>query len=100
MMSKVAELRLHDLLGRQLLSANNQPVGRIEEFRAQSTTHGCAVIEVVIGMRGLLERMNVGARRVVGAELKGSRVARWDQIDVSNPLKPKLIVSVKELVKL
>jgi hypothetical protein len=58
------------------------------------------VIEVVIGMRGLLERMNVGARRVVGAELKGSRVARWDQIDVSNPLKPKLIVSVKELVKL
>jgi hypothetical protein len=98
-MSNVAELRLQDILGRQLLSANNQPVGRIEEFRARSTADGYAVIEVVIGVRGLLERMNVGVRRVVGAELKRSRVARWDQIDFSNPSKPKLRVSVNELVK-
>ena len=98
-MSKVGKLRLQDILGRQLLSANHQPVGRIEEFRAQSTAEGYAVIEVVIGMHGLLERMNVGARLVVGAELKRSRVARWDQIDFSNPSKPKLRVSVNELVK-
>ena len=99
-MSKVAELRLQNILGRQLLAANHQPVGRIEEFRAQSTTHEYAVIEVVIGMHGLLERINVGARLLVGAELKRSRVARWDQIDFSDPSKPTLMVSVSELVKL
>ena len=99
-MSKVTELRLETILGRELLGLNNQPVGRIEEFRAQSTANGWAVIDVVIGMSGLLERMNVGARLVVGADLKPSRVARWDQIDFSDPSKPKLIVSVNELVKL
>lgn len=97
-MSKVTELRLQDILGRQLLGPNNRPVGRIEEFRARSTAHGCAVIDVVIGVTGLLERLNVGARLVVGAELKRSRVARWDQIDFSDPSKPKLTVSVDELV--
>jgi hypothetical protein len=98
-MSKVAELRLQNILGRQLLGADDHPVGRIEELRAQSTTHGYAVIEVVIGMRGLLERMNVGAR-LVGAERTRNHVARSDQIDRSDPSKSTLMVSVNALVKL
>lgn len=98
-MSKAVEIRIEQILGRQLLGANNRPLGRIEEVRAQVTASGCLVREVVIGMHGLLERLDVGARLVVGVERKGARVARWDQIDFSNPLKPRLLIGAGELAE-
>lgn len=91
------EIRIEEILGRELLGGNNQRVGRIEEFRVQRAGNRWAVRHVVIGLAGLLERMNVAARLVVGAKTGRARLARWDQIDFSNPSKPRLLVSVKEL---
>lgn len=96
MMAGAKEIRLDQILGRQLLGGNNQPIGRIEEVRASRKGNGCVVVDVVIGMLGLLERMDLGARMIVGAS-KQARVARWDQIDFSNPLKPRLTVPVEDL---
>jgi hypothetical protein len=98
-MKEPMEIRLEALIGRQLLGGNNQPLGRIEEFRAQVTARGCVVREVVIGVHGLLERLDLGARLVVGARTNHARIARWDQIDFSNPLKPRLVVDVDLLDK-
>jgi hypothetical protein len=98
-MKKTAEIRLEDLLGCQLLGGNNQPVGRIEEFRAQVNSRGCVVTEVVIGMLGLLERFDLGARLVIGTRPSGGCIARWDQIDFSDPSKPRLTVDVSTLDK-
>ena len=93
------EIRLEQLLGRQLFGANNQPVGRIEEFRARTSSNGCVVVEVIIGMTGLLERLNLGARLVFGAKPKAARIALLDQIDLSNTAKPRVIVDVESLRK-
>ena len=96
-MSERKEIRIDDILGRELLAGNNQPVGRIEEFRVERVGQQYVVREVVIGLAGVLERLDVGARLVIGQPTH-ARVARWDQIDFSNPVKPKLIVSISELV--
>ena len=99
-MRRSTEIRIEELLGRQLLGANHQPVGRIEEFRASTSANGCVVVEVIIGMSGLLERLNLGARLVFGAKPKGARIARWDQVDLSNTEKPRVIVDRESLRKL
>jgi hypothetical protein len=90
------ELRIEQLLGRKLVGANNRRVGRIEEFRAARHGAGCAATEIIVGMMGLLERLDVGAKMLFGGKRHGY-VVRWDQIDVSDPHRPRLTCSVDEL---
>jgi hypothetical protein len=93
------ELRLEDLLGREVLAANNRLVGRIEEFRAERDGKGCAITGFVIGAAGLVERLGVAARSLVGVRGRG-RVARWDQLDLSNPERPRLTCPLDELERI
>ena len=93
------ELRIEQLLGRELIAANNQPVGRIEEFRAERHGTGCGATEIVVGMMGLLERLDVGRKLLFGGKRQGY-VVRWDQIDVTDPHKPRLTCSIDELDRL
>ena len=90
------ELRLEDLLGRKVRAANNRSAGRIEEFRAEADASGCQVIAFVIGAAGLLERLHLGTRLVLGLARHG-RVARWDQLDLTNPHQPRLTVPLDSL---
>jgi sporulation protein YlmC with PRC-barrel domain len=91
------EVRLEDLLGREVYAGNNRRVGRIEEIRAQWTGASCAVTSFVIGTAGLLERLGLGARMVVGWRAVNGRVARWDQVDLSNPERPRLTCPIDDL---
>lgn len=90
------ELRIEELLGRELIAANNRRVGRIEEFRARRHGHGCVATEILVGMMGLLERLDVGTKLLFGGRRRGY-VVRWDQVDVSDPATPRLTVPVEEL---
>jgi hypothetical protein len=92
------ELRIEQLLGRELLAGNNQPVGRIEEFRAQRRGHGCVATEIIVGMIGFAQRMNVARIQLFGGKRSGY-IVRWDQIDVSDPTKPRLTVPAEQLEK-
>jgi hypothetical protein len=94
---KPHELRLDRLLGRRVVGRNNEPVGRIEEFRAVRRGTGCVATAYVIGGAGLLERLGVGMRLLLGRHNRGGYVARWDQIDVSDPERPRLTCSRDEL---
>jgi len=89
------ELRLDQIIGRELLGGNNQPIGLIEDVRTDPQGN---IVDVAIGMTGLLERLDLGARMLIGAS-KEPRVAGWNQIDFSNPSKPKLIVAIDQLVR-
>ena len=95
-MSTTRELRIEELLGRKLLGPKGRPVGRIEEFRARRQGSGCISTAIVIGTLGLFERLGVGANMVLGRK-NGGHIVRWDQIDVSDPRKPRLLVTVEEL---
>lgn len=90
------EVRLDLLIGREVLAGNNRRIGRLEEFRADVRNGTCVVTEMVIGVAGLLERLNLGVKMLLGRK-RGGYVARWDQIDLSDPVHPRLTCSVSEL---
>ena len=93
------ELRLDRLLGRRVLGRNGEPVGRLEEFRAEKHGTGWVVTEYILGAAGLLERLGVGVRLLFGRR-GGGYVAKWNQLDISDPDRPRLTCSTAELRRL
>jgi hypothetical protein len=96
---QTSELRLDRVLGREVYGTDNRRVGRVEEFRARKHGAGFSVAEYVIGVAGLMERLDLGARLLVGRRREGY-VARWDQLDLTDPDRPRLTCPVSELQKL
>jgi hypothetical protein len=95
----MSEVRLDRLLGREVLARNNHSVGRLEEFRAEMRDGGCVISEFLIGVGGLFERLGVGVRLLFGRRI-GGYVARWDQIDLTDPEHPRLTCPIDELREL
>jgi len=94
--SGAPEIRLDRLLGRNVRDTNGRRIGRLEEFRAEPRGQGIVVAAYVIGAAALLERLGAGLRLLVGSHVRGY-VARWDQLDISDPDHPRLTCAVKEL---
>lgn len=95
---KEGELRLDRLVGRRVLAANNRSIGRLEECRAEKRGSGLVISEYVIGVAGLLERLGVGMKLLFGRRAGGGGyLARWDQIDLSDPDRPRLTCPIEEL---
>jgi Mg2+/Co2+ transporter CorC len=90
------EVRLEGLLGRRVIAGNNQSVGRLEEFRAERQGTALVITDYLIGAAGLLQRFGVSLGLLVGRHGAGY-VARWDQLDISDPEHPRLTCPVHEL---
>ena len=90
-------IRLDRVIGRTIRTANNRKLGRLEECRAERRGDSWVITEWVIGAAGLFERLGVGVRMILGFDAGSSFVARWDQVDLSNPDRPRLVCSVAEL---
>ena len=90
------ELRLEDLLGREVHGPDDRRVGRIEEFRAERQGDRCVITAFVIGAAGLVERFGVGARLLAGRRRHGY-VAAWNQIDLTTPERPRLTCALDDL---
>jgi hypothetical protein len=93
------EVRLDRLIGREVHARNNRAVGRLNEFRAEQHGAGFAITEYVIGGAGLFERLHLGVKLLFGLRV-GGYLARWDQIDLGDPDRPRLTCPVEELQKL
>jgi hypothetical protein len=91
------QFRLDHVIGRRVLTANNRSLGRLEECRAERTGANWVVTEWVIGPAGLFERLGLGTRLVLGIEPHGGYIARWDQLDLTNPRRPRLACPIDEL---
>jgi hypothetical protein len=90
-------IRLDLLLGREVYTANHRRLGRLEEFRAERRGADWIVTEYVIGAAGLTERLGLGVRLVLGVNRAGGYVARWDQLDLSNPERLRISCPVEDL---
>jgi hypothetical protein len=93
------EVRLERLLGRQVLAANNQALGRLEEVRVEQRQGRYVVTEYVIGALGLVERLGVGVKLLFGG-LGSGYAARWDQLDISDSEHPRITCATEELRRL
>src|SRR4051812_43578497 len=87
------------LLGRRVLAADNTFVARLEEFRTEKRGGQLVVTAYVLGEGGLLERLHLGVRLVLGLKRAGY-VASPDQLDISDPSKPRLLCPIEELQRL
>jgi hypothetical protein len=90
-------LRLDRLIGREVYTRDNRRLGRLEEFRAERRGDDWVIREYVIGTAGLLERLGLGVRLILGVKRSGGYVVRWDQLDLSEPARPRLTCSVEEI---
>jgi hypothetical protein len=94
-----AEVHVELLLGRQVHARNGRPVGRIEELRAEKRGNGHVVTGFVLGPAGLAERMSLSAGRTFLGRHRRAQVARWDQMDLSDPGHPRLTCDVEDLLE-
>ena len=98
-------VHVEHLLGRPVVSPDGTTIGRLEEMRATRVGGDVVVTEFHVGSSALLERLSVLAIRLSphGASRRswrrGYRV-RWDQLDLSNPRRPRLRCPVEELAVL
>jgi hypothetical protein len=89
-------IQLQDLIGRRVIDANGQPAGRIEEIVARRVGKDYLVEEFHLGKRALVERLSVASLSLAFLRFFGARrhpasnSARWEQMDLSDPLHPKL----------
>jgi hypothetical protein len=90
-------LRLDRVIGREVYAANKRRIGRLHEIRAERRGSTWVITEYVIGAAGLIERLGLGVRLVLGFERPTGYFARWDQVDFSNPRRPTLTCAVAEL---
>jgi hypothetical protein len=91
------ERRVEELVGRCIVAPDGSVVGRIEEMRAIREGGYFVVSEFHIGTRALLERIAVRHFGwAVPRRLHGYR-ARWDQVDLTDPLLPRLRCEAREL---
>jgi len=78
-------------------TANHRRVGRIEEIRAERQGVDLIVTAYVLGSAGLAERLGVGLRLLAGRARTRGYLARWDQLDIRDVERPRLICPVEQL---
>jgi sporulation protein YlmC with PRC-barrel domain len=103
---KRQEIHLELLLGKRVFALNGQSIGRLEEVRAELNARGhCFVTEFLIGSYAFLERLSAfrmgrEIMRTLRLRRKEGYRVRWEQLDLSDPRRPRLLCEVDELVRL
>lgn len=103
---KRQEVHLELLLGKRVFTLNDQALGRLEEVRAEPDNRGYYfVTEYLVGSYAVLERLSawrMGRTILRTLHLKRQKSYRvhWEQLDLSDPAKPRLKCAVDELVAL
>jgi hypothetical protein len=101
-----ALVNLELLLGRAVLSRAGKNIGRIEEIEAKQRADHLVVAEYHLGAPAALERASASSIGRAVLDLFGLRDpgngyrVRWDQLDVSDVTRPRLLCDVSELTRL
>jgi hypothetical protein len=95
-----APLRVDRLVGREVYRQDGHRLGRLEEFRAVRRDQTWIINEYVIGTAGLLERLGLAVRLIVGLRARTGYIARWDQLDLSDLRHLRLTCAVTDLEEL
>jgi len=99
------QLHVELLLGEKVFAMNGVSIGRLEEIRTEVNRGHLYVTEFLVGNYAVLERLaawRIGRAvlRVVGAQRKEGYRIRWEQLDLSDPQRLKLMCEVDELMPL
>ncbi|OKH50367.1 hypothetical protein NIES2101_19500 [Calothrix sp. HK-06] len=99
----MSEIHLELLLGKQVLDPAGQPVGRIEEIRAEQNGDEWYIDSYLIGNIAILERLSaweIGLsilKRLGARKIHSGYSVPWQQMDLTEPQKPRLRCHKEEL---
>jgi sporulation protein YlmC with PRC-barrel domain len=97
------ELQLFQILGKRVVDANGKYAGRLEEIEAERGDDVCVIKNYLVEHRGLLDRLQSW---MLAAPIQKSIQVReksrpyripWDQMDLSDPQHPRILVPQSEL---
>jgi hypothetical protein len=94
------EIHVEMLVGRKVHDVDGRIAGRIEELIAVLDGPNTIVTEYHLGPAGLGERLLGSARSLPFLNVlprSPAKIVRWDQLDLTDPSKPKLLVRRDEL---
>jgi len=100
---KLQRIHAEHLVGRMVYDIDNRRVGRIEEIQMEETERGYFVRSFVLGEKGLLKRLSLRGiaplfmPAAAEKSVKRAKNIPWQQMNLSNPLKPKLRCGKDEL---
>jgi sporulation protein YlmC with PRC-barrel domain len=98
----MSEIRLELLIGRKVQDVNGENVGRIEEIRGEKRDNDCLIESYLVGASALIERLAAWTlvrpiHGVLPASLLSIYRIPWDEMDLSDPHKPRLRIAKSEL---
>ncbi|MCY7337643.1 MAG: hypothetical protein LH613_15775 [Chamaesiphon sp.] len=97
------ELRLESLIGRCVFDVAGDRVGRIEEVRAEQQADEWVIVEYLVGVGAIVERLSAWTIATQLLDLLGARNYHqgyripWDKLDLSDPDRPRLTCTIEEL---
>ena len=90
-------VRLQDINGRNVHDLDGKVAGRIGEVIVERIGADCHVVEYHLGPAAFLGRLGMTAGRLIGMKTRGPLRVPWQQLDLSDPKKPRLRCRVAEL---
>jgi len=97
------DINVELLVGTKVRDVNGESVGHIEELRVERDGNSCRVESYLIGASALVERLAAWTlvRPVVRA-MHARKLYRlydvpWQEMDLSDPARPKLRISMNDL---
>lgn len=100
------ELHIYEALGRKVHDANGEYAGRLEEIEVERGDESCLVTGYLVQHRGLRSRITAWAlsdslqKAIPTSEKSLPYRVPWDQMDLSNPDRPRITVSKTELKRI
>ena len=97
------DINVELLLGRKVYDSNGEKVGRIEEFRAEESGKACHVEAYLVGASALIDRLSAWTlARPIKRLLRARSLLTvydvpWQEMDLSDPKRPRLRVPKDEL---
>ncbi|HWS71770.1 MAG TPA: hypothetical protein VN605_06625 [Thermoanaerobaculia bacterium] len=89
---------IQDLVGARVRDTNGHVAGRVHTIRAERIGPRCVVHEFQLGRNAWLSRIGAGSRHLFGFEgEKGLLRVPWQQMDLTEPSKPRLRCTIEEL---
>jgi hypothetical protein len=94
------EIRLELMLGRAVVGLDGRSVGHLEEVVTEWQGAEMVVTRYLLGVRSLLKRLSGEILASHAAGLGPAYAARWDQVDIRDPVRPRLTCPASELQRL
>jgi sporulation protein YlmC with PRC-barrel domain len=100
------EHQLFEILGKRVVDANGKHIGRLEEIECERGETNCPIDAYIVEHRALLDRVSSWALTSSLQQKLSKNVAhrpyriKWDQMDMSDPSRPRALLPEDELERL